>query len=73
MIHAGVEEFALRSTLEAMGRRLDRARFARANRGAILNVESIVRLERDEKNEWEAVLFSGVRVSCSKKYWSRAL
>jgi len=73
LVHAGPEEFTLRATLESMARRLDPARFARASRGAIVNVDSIDCLQRAETSDLVAVLKSGARIPCSRKYWPLAL
>jgi two-component system, LytTR family, response regulator len=73
LLHAGNEEFTLRATLESMERKLDPSRFARANRGAILNVDALDRLEKTESADLVAVLRSGARIVCSRKYWSQAL
>lgn len=73
LIHAGAEEFTLRATLESMERKLDPAHFARANRGALLNINSLDRLERTDSADLLAILHTGVRIPCSRRYWSQAL
>jgi two-component system LytT family response regulator len=73
LVHSGKEEFTLRATLESMERKLDPAQFARANRGAILNISALDHLEKDESADWIAVMQSGARIICSRKYWSLAL
>lgn len=73
LIHSGAEEFTLRATLESMERKLDPAHFARANRSAILNINSLDRLEKTETADLMAILHGGTRILCSRKYWSQAL
>lgn len=63
----------MRGTMEAMENRLDPAEFARANRSAILRLDSIDRLEKDDGGEWIAVLKAGQRVVWTRKYWNQAI
>lgn len=73
LIHSGAEEFTLRATLESMERKLDPTHFARANRGAILNINSLDHLEKTDTSDLVAILLGGARIPCSRKYWSQAL
>jgi two-component system LytT family response regulator len=73
LVHSAAEEFTLRATLDSMERKLDPAHFARANRSAIVNINSVQRLERTESADLLAVLHGGAQVICSRKYWSQAL
>ncbi len=73
VLHCGGEEAILRGTLESMEKRLDPAAFARANRSAILRVDAIDRLERDEGGGWVAVLKVGDRVAWTRRYWMQSI
>lgn len=73
LLHAGPEEFVLRATLDSMERKLDPAHFARLSRSAIVNTNAIARLEKDEDADLCAILHTGARIPCSRKYWSQAL
>jgi two-component system LytT family response regulator len=47
---------------------LDRRRFVRVHRSAIVNIDSIVELESASHGEFDAVLRTGARVRISRTY-----
>jgi two-component system LytT family response regulator len=67
-LHAGGKEFLYRASLNELLARLDPARFVRVHRSAIVNIESIVRLEPVSHGEFEAVLRDGGRARVSRTY-----
>jgi two-component system LytT family response regulator len=74
-LHAGETVFTVRSTLRRIEERLDPARFKRAHRSSILNLDRVVRLEPSFHGEFVAVLRGGTRVPVSRSYsaWVREL
>ncbi len=73
VLHCGREESVLRGTMESMEKRLDPAEFARANRSAILRLDAIDRLEKDDGGDWVAVLKVGKRVGWTRRYWTETI
>jgi len=67
-LHAGTREWLYRATLGDLAERLDRKRFVRVHRSAIVNIDSIVQLEAMSHGEFDAVLKSGARVRISRTY-----
>jgi two-component system, LytTR family, response regulator len=61
-LHCGSETHLLRETLQAMEQRLERGRFARVRRNAIVNLERIAALQPWERDEHVLVLKNGVRI-----------
>jgi two-component system LytT family response regulator len=74
-LHAADTVFTVRSTLRRIEERLDPARFKRAHRSSILNLDRVVRLEPSFHGEFVAVLRGGARVAVSRSYsaWVREL
>lgn len=74
-LHAAETVFTVRSTLRRIEERLDPARFKRAHRSSILNLDHVVRLEPSFHGEFVAVLRCGTRVPVSRNYsaWVREL
>jgi two-component system LytT family response regulator len=74
-LHAGETVFTVRSTLRRVEERLDPARFKRAHRSSILNLDRVARLEPSFHGEYVAVLRGGARVPVSRSYssWVREL
>jgi two-component system LytT family response regulator len=67
-LHAGPAEWLYRGTLNDLSQRLDRRRFVRVHRSAIVNIDSIVQLEAQSHGEFDAVLRTGARVRISRTY-----
>ena len=67
-LHIGGKEVLYRAALNELAARLDPARFVRVHRSAIVNIESILRLEPISHGEFEAVLKDGSRSRISRTY-----
>src|SRR5262249_42628705 len=67
-IHAGGQEHLLRETLKSFEERLDPDRFLRVHRSAIVNLDSIQRLEPWFHGEYAVVLRDGTRLMSSRTY-----
>ncbi len=72
LLHTELGEFALRSTMDALEKRLDPAEFARVSRSAIVRVAAIREIRQGDDMSI-LVLTSGAEIACSKKYWTAAL
>lgn len=72
LLHSEQGEFALRSTMDALEKRLDPEEFARVSRSAIVRVASIREIRRGD-DESILILNSGAEIACSRKYWTAAL
>lgn len=70
-IHAGKESYLLRGTLEALYQKLDPAKFIRANRSQVVNVESIKELQPWFHGEYKIILIDGREVTWSRRYLDR--
>ncbi len=73
LLHSELGEFALRTTMDALEKRLDPAEFARVSRSAIVRVSAIREVRLSEDHNYVLVLHSGEEVECSKRYWTAAL
>lgn len=67
-LHVGGKELLYRAALNELAERLDPVRFVRVHRSAIVNIESILRLEPISHGEFEAVLKDGARPRISRTY-----
>jgi two-component system, LytTR family, response regulator len=72
LLHSDLGEFALRTTMDALEKRLDPAEFARVSRSAIVRVAAIREIRQGDEVSI-LILNSGAEVACSKKYWTAAL
>ena len=70
-LHVAGKELLYRSALTDLAGRLDPARFVRIHRSAIVNIESILRLEPISHGEFEVVLKDGSRSRISRTYRSQ--
>jgi two-component system, LytTR family, response regulator len=70
-IHAGGQEHLLRDSLKSFEERLDPDRFLRVHRSAIVNVDSIQRLEPWFHGEYAVVLRDGRKLMSSRTYSER--
>jgi len=70
-IHAGGQEHLLRETLKNFEERLDKDRFLRVHRSAIVNIDSIQRLEPWFHGEYAVVLRDGTKLMSSRTYSER--
>jgi two-component system, LytTR family, response regulator len=73
LVNSELGEFALRSTMDALEKRLDPAEFARVSRGSIVRVAAIREIRLSEDHNYALVLHSGEEIACSKRYWTAAL
>lgn len=67
-LHIGGRELLYRTVLSELAERLDPVRFIRVHRSAIVNIESILRLEPISHGEFEVVLRDGSRSRISRTY-----
>ncbi len=67
-LHLGGKELLYRSALNELAERLDPVRFVRVHRSAIVNIESILRLEPISHGEFEVILKDGSRSRISRTY-----
>jgi len=70
-LHIGGKEVLYRAALNDLAERLDPVRFVRVHRSAIVNIESIVRLEPISHGEFEVILKDGSRSRISRTYRSQ--
>ena len=69
-LHVGGKELLYRAALNDLAARLDPVRFVRVHRSAIVNIESILRLEPISHGEFEVILKDGSRSKISRTYRS---
>ncbi len=67
-LHIGGKELLYRAALNELAERLDPVRFIRVHRSAIVNIESIMRLEPISHGEFEVILKDGSRPRISRTY-----
>lgn len=67
-LHVAGKELLYRAALSGLAEKLDPERFIRVHRSAIVNIESIVRLETISHGEFEVVLKDGSRSRVSRSY-----
>jgi two-component system, LytTR family, response regulator len=67
-LHVGGRELLYRSALHQLEARLDRTRFIRVHRSAIVNIDSIVRLEPASHGEFDVILKDGSQTRVSRTY-----
>lgn len=67
-LHVGAKEVLYRAALNDLARKLDPMRFVRVHRSAIVNIESVLRLEAISHGEFEVVMKSGSRARISRTY-----
>jgi two-component system, LytTR family, response regulator len=70
-LHIGGKELLYRAALNELAERLDPVRFVRVHRSAIVNIESILRLEPISHGEFEVILKDGSRSRISRTYRSQ--
>jgi two-component system LytT family response regulator len=73
LLHSDLGEFALRTTMDSLEKRLDPAEFARVSRSSLVRVAAIREVRLSEDNNYTLVLHSGEEIGCSKRYWTAAL
>jgi two-component system LytT family response regulator len=70
-LHVGGKELLYRAALNELAERLDPVRFVSVHRSAIVNIESILRLEPISHGEFEVILKDGSRSRISRTYRSQ--
>lgn len=73
LLHSDMGEFALRTTMDAIERRLDPVEFARVSRSAIVRIAAVREVRLGENHNHIVILHSGEEINCSRKFWSAAL
>ncbi len=73
LLYSDLGEFALRTTMDALEKRLDPAEFAQVSRGSIVRVAAIREVRLSEDHNYTLQLHSGEEIACSKRYWTAAL
>jgi two-component system LytT family response regulator len=68
ILHAGPETHRTRATLSSIADRLDPARFARAHRSAIINLERVREIQPWFKGESVAILHDGTRLTIGRAF-----
>jgi two-component system LytT family response regulator len=68
LLHSGSETYIMRTTLDAVQRRLDPEQFARVNRSAIVNVERIQELRPWTNGEYQIVMKGGSEVMWTRRH-----
>ena len=67
-VACGAKEVLYRAALNDLAKKLDPMRFVRVHRSAIVNIESVLRLEPISHGEFEVVMKSGTRAKISRTY-----
>lgn len=67
-LHVGGKEWLYRTALTELAGKLDRMRFVRIHRSAVVNIESIERLEPASHGEFDLILKDGKRCRVSRSY-----
>jgi two-component system LytT family response regulator len=67
-LHIAGQQLLYRAALHELAERLDARRFVRVHRSAIVNIESILRLEPISHGEFDVVLKNGARTRVSRSY-----
>jgi DNA-binding LytR/AlgR family response regulator len=73
LLYSELGEFAVRTTMDAIEKKLDPEEFARVSRSAIVRVAAIREVRFSEDHNHVLVLHSGEEIGCSRKYWTAAL
>jgi two-component system LytT family response regulator len=70
-LHVGKESYLLRGTIEGFYERLDPAKFIRANRSHLVNIESIKELQPWFHGEYKIILKDGKAISWSRRFMDK--
>jgi two-component system LytT family response regulator len=73
LVYSKMGEFTLRTTMDAIERRLDPTEFARVSRSAIVQIAAIRQVRLGENHNRILILHSGEEIGVSRRYWSAAL
>jgi two-component system LytT family response regulator len=72
VLHSGGQSYTLRGTIEGLYRKLDPAKFIRANRSEIVRVGSIREVQPWFHGEYRLVLSGGAQVMWTRRYIDRS-
>jgi hypothetical protein len=72
-LHAGARSYVVRTTLAALEEQLDRERFRRTGRSALVNVDRVREVQPWFHGDAIVILESGARVTLSRRYRSNLL
>ena len=72
ILYAGGAEYTLRGTMDALQRRLDPARFLRANRSEIVRIEAVREVQPWFHGDYRLVLSDGAEVAWTRRFVDRA-
>jgi two-component system LytT family response regulator len=72
-LHAGPRSYIVRTTLAALEAQLDRERFRRTGRSALVNVDRVREVQPWFHGDAIVILESGARVTLSRRYRSNLL
>jgi two-component system LytT family response regulator len=72
-LHVGRDEHLIRETMSGLESRLDPARFVRAHRSAILNVERVQEVRPIFHGDYEVLLRSGATIPVGRNYRDRLI
>ncbi len=73
VVHAGPKEYRIRTTLSAMGRKLDRRQFIRIHRSHMVNIEALREIQPWFSGDYLAILNDGTELRVSRNYRDRIL
>src|ERR1051326_3008840 len=73
VLHAGGETYVMRTTLEALHRKLDPAQFARVNRSSIVNVDRVKEMHPWTNGEYRIVMKDASELMWSRRYINASL
>lgn len=71
VLYAAGERYRVRATLDRLEQRLDRRRFVRVSRSAMVNVERVTGLEPWSHGDWMVLLGDGAKVRLSRRFRDR--
>lgn len=72
VLHAGQEQHRLRSSIAALGERLDPEHFVRINRSTIVRVDAIASITQWSHGDYRVTLRDGVTLMWSRRFMDKA-
>lgn len=71
IVHAGADRYRMRGTLDGLEERLDRGKFARISRSAMVNLDRIQELRRWGHGDYVVELKGGMELRLTRRYRDR--
>lgn len=71
LVHAGERTYTVRSTMDALEERLERGKFVRINRSALVRLDAVRELQRWFHGEYKVILKSGTTLIWKRRYLNR--